>query len=350
MSCYKDIVTSLLAGDIATLDEFAQKVEGFPAGKDEFVHRYWITTAIHSGNASVVEWMLDKGAPINFRDDEGYTVLHSALESEHLDKYEIMHVLIEAGADVNAKGINDWTPAHLAAVYNDVEALRILYDAGADFTIRTEIDDYATPLEEAINLRRSPAAVAYLQTITQNSVPPVALLPNRLGHTRSDEVQRGVYREVSYEWSPELVRLGTRRFIARYAGYSLAASAVFMILAILALSTSRAQWYWWVTAVLPAIYIGSWFEYYRQAISSCYEMDDRRVTVRLGPDLITFSMCDSSSTMKWSCITKIWRYPEVVLLFTHDKYNYSILPTAPLGEDCTRFIQDKVREHGGQVT
>jgi hypothetical protein len=53
----------------------------------------------------------------------------------------------------------------MAAVRNDVEALKILHEAGADFTIRTVIDEYATPLEEAIALGNSAKAVAYLKTI-----------------------------------------------------------------------------------------------------------------------------------------------------------------------------------------
>ena len=53
---------------------------------------------------------------------------------------------------VNLKGVNDWTPAHMAAARDDVDALRVLVAHGADLSIRTEIDDYATPLEEARNL------------------------------------------------------------------------------------------------------------------------------------------------------------------------------------------------------
>src|SRR5262249_3971653 len=91
----------------------------------------WITNAIDCGTPEVVAWMLDHGAPVIFpdegrgrRDAEGYTVLHSALERRAPGKYEIMRLLIEAGADVNEHGANDWTPAHLAAVSNDVEALK----------------------------------------------------------------------------------------------------------------------------------------------------------------------------------------------------------------------------------
>ena len=55
----------------------------------------------------------------------------------------------------------------MAAAWNDVETLRILYEAGADFSIRTRIDAYATPLEEAMILGRSAEAVAYLKSVAE---------------------------------------------------------------------------------------------------------------------------------------------------------------------------------------
>jgi ankyrin repeat protein len=163
MSDYDDIMKSIMAGDVKALEDLTQLVDDFPTGKDDFISRHWITNGIDCGTSEVVAWMLSKGAPVVFRDDEGYTVLHSAIEREKPDKYELIRLLIDAGADINAHGVNDWTPAHMAAVRNDVEALRILHSAGADFSITTRIDDYATPLEEARNLGGAAEAVAYLQ-------------------------------------------------------------------------------------------------------------------------------------------------------------------------------------------
>lgn len=48
---------------------------------------------------------------------------------------------------------------------DDVEALKILVRHGADLSIRTDIDDYATPLEEARNLGKVRAA-EYLAGVT----------------------------------------------------------------------------------------------------------------------------------------------------------------------------------------
>jgi ankyrin repeat protein len=109
--------------------------------------------------------MLEHGVDLKFRNDEGYTPLHSAIDRERSDRHEVLEMLLAAGAPVNLKGINDWTPAHMAAARDDVDALRLLVRYGADLTIRTDIDDYATPLEEARTLGKL-AAAQYLESVT----------------------------------------------------------------------------------------------------------------------------------------------------------------------------------------
>ena len=96
-------------------------------------------------------------------DQEGYTALHAALERD-ADRGDLLELLLTAGAPVNAKGINDWTPAHMAAARDDVEALRVLVAHGADLTIRTGIDDRATPLEEG-RILGSRNAVRFLEDL-----------------------------------------------------------------------------------------------------------------------------------------------------------------------------------------
>lgn len=155
--------------------------------------------------------------------------------------------------------------------------------------------------------------------------------------------------EITYEWSPELVCLGTRRFILRYAGRSLVASAVIMVLAIAALIIGRAESFWWIIIILPVIYALIWFGHYRKAVRVCKEMPDRGVTVRIDPEGITFQTSQHTTTMKWSLIRRLWSYPDVLLLFTYTQQTYTILPSAVLGDDTRRFIEEKVREHGGQV-
>jgi ankyrin repeat protein len=161
---YQRGLDALASADPEGLQALGRELDGFPHGEDPYIGRRWITNAIDVGSKESVRWMLRQAVDLNFRDDEGYTPLHSAIDRERPDRYEVLDMLLAAGASVNLKGVNDWTPAHMAAARDDVEALRLLVRYGADLTIRTEIDDYATPLEEARNLGKL-AAAKYLESV-----------------------------------------------------------------------------------------------------------------------------------------------------------------------------------------
>jgi ankyrin repeat protein len=137
-------------------------IDDIPTGKDDFINLHWITNAIDCGTKEIVSWMISEGATVVFDDDEGFTCLHSAIGPDKPDHTEIIRILIAAGADNNARGTNDYTPVHYAAVRNDIEALIILVDEGADLSIRTRIDAYATALKEAQLMGSSLGIIAYL--------------------------------------------------------------------------------------------------------------------------------------------------------------------------------------------
>ena len=161
---YQYLMDLLASGDIEKLEEATLMIDDFPNGKDNFLHRDWITNSIDCGSLNSVKWVLEKGVSLEFRDQEGLTPLLSAIDRDLSDKYEILELLIKYGAPINKKGWNDWTPLHQAAVREDIEALEILVKNDADLNIKTTIDDYATPLEEAkiMNCQKS---VEFLQNV-----------------------------------------------------------------------------------------------------------------------------------------------------------------------------------------
>jgi len=161
---YDHILEVLQHGSIEDLERIAQTTNSFPSGKDDFVERYWILNAIDCGSLESIRWMLSKKVPLDFRNDEGFTAILWAMDCERPDQYEVLELLINSGAPINKQGLNDWTPLHWAAVRNDIKALKILVEHGADPTIRTRIDNYATPREEAWHLGHK-AAVRFLESI-----------------------------------------------------------------------------------------------------------------------------------------------------------------------------------------
>ncbi len=87
-------------------------------------------TALHftadRGDAAAVELLLAKGARPNLRDDAGATPLRVAADRQ------TAAVLVAAGADVNARSADGWTPLMRAAQRGDAEWVQLLLAAGAD--------------------------------------------------------------------------------------------------------------------------------------------------------------------------------------------------------------------------
>jgi ankyrin repeat protein len=66
------------------------------------------------------------------------------------DVVDIIKLLLEFGADPHLRGINDYTPLHMAVSEGNLAAVVLLLEAGADPELRTRIDDYETPREMAV--------------------------------------------------------------------------------------------------------------------------------------------------------------------------------------------------------
>jgi ankyrin repeat protein len=108
-----------------------------------------LTYAIYHSPLAFIKTLLELGADPNYPDISGFPSLIAALSSERKDKLEILKLLLDYGADVGQRGVNDYTPLHFAASLNDPQLIKLLVAHGADINARTRIDYYATPLEEA---------------------------------------------------------------------------------------------------------------------------------------------------------------------------------------------------------
>jgi hypothetical protein len=93
--------------------------------------------AINCLTTSVIRLLSIRNINVNVKDDEcGMTPLHYAAENGHV---EIARLLLQNGADVNAKDNYGWTPLHIAAMYGHVDIIHLLVENGADLEAQDSI-------------------------------------------------------------------------------------------------------------------------------------------------------------------------------------------------------------------
>jgi uncharacterized protein len=100
------------------------------------------------GHADIVEFLLDQGAPVNSPSHNAMRVmpLHSAIANK---RTEIVRLLLDHDADVNAVQADDFTPLHEAAQNGMLDVAQWLLDRSAQVNPRLKSSGQ-TPLALAI--------------------------------------------------------------------------------------------------------------------------------------------------------------------------------------------------------
>jgi ankyrin repeat protein len=163
---------ALREGDIAAAKKALSDPSDWPNCVDPYSHSSVLSIALGWAPLAAIRVLIDQGADPNYHPvQDGFPslidVLHHRLSDRPElprwdDGHELLRLLLEAGADVHGRGLNDWTALHFAAASDDPVAVRILLEAGADPDARTRIDDFETPLE--IAEQGCPRALAALRT------------------------------------------------------------------------------------------------------------------------------------------------------------------------------------------
>ena len=119
-----DVLQSLLEENPKAVTYYSS--DGFPAlGLACFFNRY-----------EAAALLIKSGAPINAASNNEQKVMpiHAAAAADSL---ELCTLLLDHGADVNARQQDDFTPLHAAAQNGNVELVRLFLLQGADVNVRT---------------------------------------------------------------------------------------------------------------------------------------------------------------------------------------------------------------------
>ena len=104
-----------------------------------------LLVACVDGVVETVHWLLDHGAGVNAQDNTLFTPLHYAVEFGRL---QVVQLLIENNADIHARTVFGLSPLHVAVrpaiMDNQIDIMQVLLDHGANPNAR-DIDN-ATPL------------------------------------------------------------------------------------------------------------------------------------------------------------------------------------------------------------
>jgi ankyrin repeat protein len=146
------------AGDYAALIAAVDDPAAVPNGPMPLAIGPCLTYAIYHSPLSFVRELLEQGADPDGSDGDGYPPLLAALSTSSADRGvpprsdvpALLELLLDHGADPDVRGINDWTPLHMAVAIGSLECTTLLLRRGADPTQRTRIDEYDTPREFAV--------------------------------------------------------------------------------------------------------------------------------------------------------------------------------------------------------
>jgi len=154
---FQKIDTAFGVGDLDALRAAVDDPDNVPNGPMPLAIGSCLKYAIYHSPLAFIRTLLEICADPNPADHSGFPPLIAAISSGRVqpgapgraDVLEILKLLLSCGADPNQRGLNDYTPLHMAVGESNLAALKLLLEMGADPRLKTRIDEYETAREMA---------------------------------------------------------------------------------------------------------------------------------------------------------------------------------------------------------
>eukprot|EP01126_Amoeba_proteus_P033310 TRINITY_DN3268_c0_g2_i3.p1 TRINITY_DN3268_c0_g2~~TRINITY_DN3268_c0_g2_i3.p1 ORF type:complete len:243 (+),score=41.53 TRINITY_DN3268_c0_g2_i3:75-731(+) len=104
------------------------------------------------GTNFTVEFLVDRSQDVNQQDLGGWTALHIAVENGNLDN---TRTLLKGGADPNIPNFYTYTPTHIACEQNNSEMVKLLLEYSANLKLRDERGKHPLDLMKNLDVKRS---------------------------------------------------------------------------------------------------------------------------------------------------------------------------------------------------
>jgi hypothetical protein len=160
-------------------------------------------------------------------------------------------------------------------------------------------------------------------------------------------------REIAFKCSPEFMKRRARRYLSRSSFRLIVIISVILYLIggaglVFDHRPGRSAYCLLFLPTIPALlkYLFAYLSLSRVR----HDNMNRQIIARIEAESLSIVAGGITTTLHWWAIKRLWKFPDLFLLFTEKRRPVFVtLPVSELADETKTFIEAKIREHGGEV-